>query len=114
MEKRRQVAQRAIESEWQTSAPPLSVSTIRVNIRTDSGLTPSEGVPCLVDIVSPVSPLITGAPTMVQVDKYGNAVVQVINCSPIEQTLERNEFVGFSENIEDCELRELNPEYVQS
>ena len=98
----------------QKTLPPLSVCTIKVSVRTDSGHTPSEGVPCLVDIVSPVSPLLTGAPTMVQVDRYGNAYVQVINCSPIEQTLERNEFVGFSENIEDCELRELNPAYVQS
>ena len=49
--------------------PPLSVATIRVGVRTDSGHSPLEGAPCLVDIVSPASPLITGAPTLVQVDR---------------------------------------------
>jgi transposase InsO family protein len=99
--------------EKQTLAP-LSVSTIRVSVRTDAGHTPSEDVPCLVDIVSPESPLIYGAPTMVQPDRFGNAIVQVINCAPIEMELNRNDFIGFAENLQDCEMKELNPDYVQA
>ena len=99
--------------EKQTLAP-LSVSSVRVSVRTDAGHTPSEDIPCLVDIVSPESPLISGAPTLVQPDRYGNAIVQVINCSPIEMEINRNDFIGFVENLEDCDMKELNPEYVQS
>ena len=48
-------------------------------MRTDGGHTPSPEIPCLVDIVSPESPLISSAPTLVQPDCYGNAIVKVIN-----------------------------------
>ena len=60
-----------------------TLSSVRVSVRTDSGHTPSEDIPCLVDIVSPESPLISGAPTLVQPDRYGNTIVQDINCWPI-------------------------------
>ena len=99
--------------EKQTLAP-LSLSSVRVSVRTDAGHTPSEDIPCPVDIVSPDSRLISGAPTLVQPDRYGNAIVQVINCSPIEMETNRNDFIGFVENLEDCEMKELNQDYVQA
>ena len=93
---------------------PLSVLSVRVSVRTDAGHIPSKDVPCLVDIVSPESLLISGALTLVQPDRYGNTIVQVMNCSPIEMEINRNDFIGFFENIEDCEMKELNPDYVQA
>ena len=48
--------------EEQTFAP-LSVSSVRVNVRTDGGHIPSEDIPYLVDIVSLELPLISGDQT---------------------------------------------------
>ena len=89
--------------EKQTLAP-LSVSSVRVSVRTDAGHPHSEDIRCLVDIVSPEYPLISGALNFVQPDRYGNAVVQVINSSPIEMEINPNDFIGFVENLEDCEM----------
>ena len=64
--------------------------------------------------MSPESPLISGALTLAQPDQFGNTIVQVINCSPIEMEINRKDFIDFVENLEDCEMKELNPDYVQA
>ena len=87
---------------------------VPVCLRADNGHTPSSNGLCLVDVVSANTPLITGSPTLVQPDKKGNAFIQVVNCSPIEQELDCGDFLGFMENPQDFEMQELNPEYISS
>ena len=87
---------------------PLSVTMIKANVRTDSGLMPAPGTPCLIHVIHPESPLIRSDSVMVHTDDYGNVRIPVTNCSPEELELQRNDLVGFVENLEDCDLRELN------
>ncbi len=36
------------------------------------------------------------------------------NCSPVGLELDRNDFIGQVENVQDCEAREINPAYLQA
>jgi len=38
----------------------------------------------------------------------------VKNCSPVDLELDRNDFIGQVENVQDCETREINPAYLQA
>ena len=40
--------------------------------------------------------------------------MQVINCLPIEMETNRNDFIGSVESLEDCEMKKLNPDFVQA
>ena len=51
---------------------------------------------------------------MVHTDDFGNVRIPVTNCSPEELELQQNDFMGFVENLEDCHMRELNPEFISS
>jgi hypothetical protein len=93
---------------------PLSVTMVKANVRTESGLMPAPGTPCLINVIHPESPLIRSDPVMVHSDDYGNVRIPVTNCSPEELELQRNDFVGFVENLEDCDMRELNPQFIRS
>ncbi len=47
-------------------------------------------------------------------DSLGQVTVAVKNCAPTDLELNRNDFVGSIENIENCETREINPAYLQA
>jgi hypothetical protein len=50
----------------------------------------------------------------VEPDSLGQVTVAVKNCAPTELELNRNDFVGNIENVENCETREINPAYLRS
>jgi len=50
----------------------------------------------------------------VEPDSLGQVTVAVKNCAPTELELNKNDFVGSIENVENCETREINPAYLQS
>jgi hypothetical protein len=105
---------RPIESLQCNNYPPLSVAYIKASIRTESGSLPASNNLCIANITSSLHPLITGGPYLVEPDSLGQVTVAVKNCAPTDLELNRNDFVGSIENIENCETREINPAYLQS
>ena len=93
---------------------PLSVCAVKVDFRADNGCTPGSTSECLVNIQHPDDPLLTGGPYLVTPDSTGSATILLHNCRPTEVTLERGDFIGFAENVSECEKREINPAYIQS
>jgi hypothetical protein len=96
-----------------TTIPPLSVAFIRATVRTKGGTLP-EGTLCIANVASSSHPLVTGGPYLVQPDNQGQVMIAVKNCSPVNLKLDRNDFIGQVENIQDCEARELNPTYLHA
>ena len=92
--------------------PPLSIVQIKVNLTTESGCSPNADSICIVNVAVPDIPVLTGGPAIVQPDKSGQAFLQITNCSPNTITLQRGEFMGFIENVTDCEKRQVNPSYI--
>jgi hypothetical protein len=92
--------------------PPLSVVQIKVNLTTEAGCSPTADSMCIVNVAVPYIPVLTGGPAMAQPNKSGQAFLQIANCSPNPITLQRGEFMGFIENITNCEKRQINPNYI--
>ncbi len=97
-----------------TIIPPLSVAYIKATIRTESGSMPAQNILCIANIASSLHPLITGGPYLVEPDSLGQVTVAVKNCASTDLELNRNDFVGSIENIENCETRQINPAYLQA
>ncbi len=97
-----------------TIIPPLSVAYIKATICTESASLPAQSNLCIANIASSLHPLITGGPYLVEPDSLGQVTVAVKNCAPTDLELNRNDFVGSIENIENCETREINPAYLQT
>jgi hypothetical protein len=94
--------------------PLLSVAYLKATIRTEGGSSPGEGDLCIANVASGLHPLITGVPYLVQPDSQGQVTVAVKNCSLLDLELQRNDFIGSVENVQDCEAREVNPAYLQA
>ncbi len=97
-----------------SSIPPLSVAYLKASIRTEGGTLPGEGNLCIATVASSQHPLVTGGPYLVQPDTQGQITIAVKNCSPVDLELQRNDFIGSIENVQDCEAREVNPAYLQA
>ena len=97
-----------------TVIPPLSVAYLKASIRTEGGTLPGEGNLCIATVASSQHPLVTGGPYLVQPDTQGQITIAVKNCSPVDLELQRNDFIGSIENVQDCEAREVNPAYLQA
>jgi hypothetical protein len=96
-----------------TNIPPLSVAFIRATVRTEGGALP-EGTLCIANVASSSHPLVTGGPYLVQPDNLVQVTITVKNCSPIDLELDRKDFIGQVENVQDCETREINPTYLKA
>ena len=59
------------------------------------------------------NPYLTGGPFLMQANEIQQAVMMIHNCSPTSVKLEINEIIGWLKNITDCEVEELNPEYLK-
>ncbi len=97
-----------------TVISPLSVAYVKATIRTESGSLPAQNNLCIANIASSFHPLITGGPYLVEPDSLGQVTVAVKNCAPTDLELNRNDFVGNIENVENCETREINPAYLKT
>jgi putative transposase len=98
----------------ETKIPPFSVRQVKTRVVTDAGGSPSSAHTCLVHVTANDLPLITGGPALLQTDGQGVCLIEVTNCGPLEVELQRNDFVGHVENISTCEIRELNPGYINA
>lgn len=92
----------------------LSITVIKAKIETSNGFVPQPGSVCLVNIASRDSPGLIGGPVMAQVDQDGLIQIPVTWCAPFSKELTRGEEIGFIENLEDCECRELNPKFISA
>ncbi len=97
-----------------TVIPPLSVAYLKATIRTKGGSSPGQNNLCIANVASSLHPLITGGPYLVQPDSNGQVTIAVKNCSPLNLELQRNDFIGSVENVQDCETREVNLAYLQA
>ncbi len=97
-----------------TTIPPLSVAYLKASIRTEGGILPGEGNLCVATVASSQHPLVTGGPYLVQPNTQGQITIAVKNCSPVDLELQRNDFIGSIENMQDCEAREVNQAYLQA
>jgi hypothetical protein len=94
--------------------PRYSISVIQCDIRTESGCRPRPGVPCMVTIKHENRPSIQGGPALVVPDENGLVYVPVSNSNLLDLDLERHESIGFIENLEGCEMREIDPKFISS
>lgn len=94
--------------------PALTVVQVRVNLITEAGCMPNSDSHCIANVAVPDLPVITGGPALVQSNASGQAFLRIANCAPNDIVLKRGEFMGFIENVTDCEKRQLNPKYVNA
>jgi len=97
----------------QVKIAPLTAMAIKVQMVAESGSLPGPNQMCLANVGASSNPLLTGGPYLLQADETGQSSLLVHNCSPEEVTLERNDFIGQIENITGCEMKEVNPDYIQ-
>jgi hypothetical protein len=58
-------------------------------------------------VASSIHPLVTGT-VPVQPDSQDQITIAIKDCSPVDLDLERNYFIGCVENVQDCEIQEIN------
>ena len=97
----------------QVKLAPLSVTTIPVQLSTESGMIPDATHTAMVNIGHHQNPYLTGGPYMVTADNQGNTWLPVYNCSPMEIELPRGDFIGLTENLKGCQMTEINPAYIR-
>ena len=98
----------------QHTLPPLSLSLVRAKLSPDNGAQQPAGAVCVVSVCTPSHPLLTAGPSLVTTDSFGNAIIPVYNCSPVEAHLQRNDFLGGAENAAEFQMNEINPEFINS
>jgi hypothetical protein len=103
-----------VKTIQETTLPPFSSIKIKVNLVTETGCKPVSRENCLMNVAYEESPLLTGGPAMIQPDELGQAQILVYNCGPLEIEIPRGRKIGLIENLEGCELRQLNPAYVNA
>jgi len=92
----------------------LSVSSIKVKVETENGYSPKPGTLCMINVQLPGQPGVMGGPSMAEIDTEGNLTIPITCCYPSSIKLDRGTNIGLVENIQDCDRRELNPEYINS
>ena len=93
---------------------PLSVTNIKVCLVTDTSCRPTQEVPCMMEIQAPDFPLVSGGPALIKIDNQGIACVQIQNCAPFNVEIPRNSVIGKVENLTNCSIDQLNPQYLNS
>ena len=92
----------------------LSATQVPVQIVTESGMISGPAFNVIASIGHHENPLLTGGPYLIKGDSCGHANVLLYNCSPVDVTLPRGDFVGLTENVKDCEYVEVNPAYINA
>ena len=97
----------------QTKIGPFVVAPVTVKLKTVSGCLAGSQHQVLGQVGHSENPFLSGGPYLMQANKIGQSVMMIHNCSPVEVTLERDDIIGYLENISDCDVSEINPDYVQ-
>ena len=111
------------DSEWSkghlqiqsvTNLEALTVHELKVKVKSEGGSTPGHSDLCLVNVVSTKYPLLSGGPYLVQPDQNGYVTVPIQNCAPTDLVLDRNDVIGVIENVTQCQMREINPRFLNA
>ena len=84
---------------------PLSVNMCKVKLCTEGGANPSENNDIMVNVQHHANLCISGGPYLVKPDKEGFATVPIYNCGPIEFEMNKNDFIGITENVSRCDKK---------
>jgi hypothetical protein len=68
----------------------------------------------IVNVISVVSPLITGGPALIEADSAGQAIIELYNCSPDTVDLPRKEPIATMENAETFDMETMSPEVINA
>ena len=93
---------------------PLSVNMCKVKVRTEGGANPRQNDDIMVNVQHHNNPCISGGPYLVKPDEEGFVTVPIYNCGPTEFEMNKNDFIGITENVSECEKKEINPRYLSS
>jgi hypothetical protein len=104
----------AIKTTSAITLSPLSVTNIKVCLVTDSSCRPTKEVPCMASIQAPDFPYVSGGPALIKIDNQGLSRVQIQNCAPFSIEIPRNSSIGEVENLTNCSIDQLNPQYLNS
>ena len=91
-----------------------SINFNQCDVRTESGGRPKPGIPMMVNICHESLPFTTEGPAMVQPEKHGHVYVTVVNSHFTLTEISRNDNLVFTENLEDCQLWEIDSSFVAS
>ena len=89
---------------------PLSTKLVAVNLITENSTKPQKGQLCVASLAVDKQPWFTGGPALITSSTTGQAYVEVINTSPVERVIPRNESMGIIENIDLEQIKPLNNE----
>ena len=93
---------------------PFSVQNVRVNLYTEDGARPRQRAPMILNVISVLSPLITGGPALVEADGAGQAIIELYNCGPDTVELARQEPIATMENAETFEMEKMCPGVINA
>ncbi len=68
----------------------------------------------ILNVISVVSPLITGSPALVEADSAGQAIIELYNCGPETVDLPRKEPIATMENTETFDMERMSPEVINA
>jgi hypothetical protein len=111
--------------QWTASAPwqigtlqatqvekfePLSTKLVAVNLITENSTKPQKGQLRVASLAVSNQPWFTGGPALITSSTTGQAYVEVINTSPVERIIPRDESMGIIENIDPEQIKPLDNE----
>jgi hypothetical protein len=68
----------------------------------------------ILNVISVMSPLITGGPALVEADSAGQAIIKLYNCGPDTVELPRKEPIATMENAETFDIEWMSPEVINA
>ena len=92
----------------------LSEKTIKVQTLTSQGQQPEPGDYSYGTIMVDQRPSLMGGPGFIKIHPGGHAYINIINSSPNEVELPRDLVVGILDNPNECFVKELDPELINS
>ena len=93
---------------------PFSVQNVKVNLYTEDGARPRQRAPMIINVISVLSPLITGGPALIEADSAGQAIIELYNCGPDTIDLPRKEPIATMENAETFVIEKLSPGVINA
>jgi hypothetical protein len=90
--------------------PPLTSLSLSFSTHTDSGYRPPPGVLGLAHVGTTALPYLNRGPGLVTTDRLGEVTLQINNWAPTELNLLKGSVIGFFENINSQEIKQINDE----
>ena len=77
----------------------------KVKVCTEGGANPSQNDDIMVNVQHHDNPCISGGPYLVKPNEEGFVTVPIYNCGPTEFEMNKNDFIGITENVSKCEKK---------